>query len=478
MRPELARWMEAHTRALCGVLQGHACWSSELEILEREGRELFTRSEVERLERETRWSSGPRHRAGVLLTARIRMGYIESASEPVRSEIRRTFLDEEISPSQGTHPLSAFRTALREAETDAVRQEIGGAIEISLARRSAMQEELRAREEHAARCLAASSYLDAIASWKGIDVAGLVRAADAILEATDTLWARALEREAEARMGRLPRSWIDLFALERGDRFDEHFAPEVLPKAISTWLGDEPGVRVDLELRPGKIERAFCAGIEIPGDVVLVVRPSSGARSFQETLHELGHAAHFAFVDRNLPWELRMLVDDVVAESFAFLMGGLSRNTVFLERVLGTAPAEYTRFSALNELMLVRRYCGKVKFEADVRTVSEPTWGEAYSTALERALGVEHPPALAGQDTDRGLAAFEYLQAWLISAQLSTHLETCFGEDWFERSAGRERLASWWRRGFELDGDALARDAGGDRLDPSPLVAHLKRWLS
>jgi hypothetical protein len=45
---------------------------------------------------------------------------------------------------------------------------------------------------------------------------------------------------------------------------------------------------------PNKSPRAFCAPIEVPGQVMLVIQPIGGPDDWRALFHEAGHTEHFA----------------------------------------------------------------------------------------------------------------------------------------------------------------------------------------
>jgi hypothetical protein len=49
-------------------------------------------------------------------------------------------------------------------------------------------------------------------------------------------------------------------------------------------------LKLDLEVRPLKTRRSFCAAIRVPDRVILVIAPSGGWPDAVAFLHELGHA--------------------------------------------------------------------------------------------------------------------------------------------------------------------------------------------
>ena len=65
----------------------------------------------------------------------------------------------------------------------------------------------------------------------------------------------------------------------------------------------QPNVELDVEQREKKSPRAFCAPIEVPGRVVLVIQPMGGPDDWRALFHEAGHTEHFANTSADLPVE-------------------------------------------------------------------------------------------------------------------------------------------------------------------------------
>src|SRR5256885_763315 len=72
-------------------------------------------------------------------------------------------------------------------------------------------------------------------------------------------------------------------------------------------LRRQENVELDVEKRPQKTPRAFCAPIEVPGRVVLVIQPVGGPDDWRALFHEAGHTEHFANTSPDLPIEWRRL---------------------------------------------------------------------------------------------------------------------------------------------------------------------------
>ena len=101
------------------------------------------------------------------------------------------------------------------------------------------------------------------------------------------------------------------------------------PRATLADLGirleEQRNVELDVERRPTKSPRAFCAPIEVPGRVVLVIQPNGGPEDWHALFHEAGHTEHFAHTSPSLKVEERLLGDDAVTEGWAALFDHLSR---------------------------------------------------------------------------------------------------------------------------------------------------------
>ena len=64
-------------------------------------------------------------------------------------------------------------------------------------------------------------------------------------------------------------------------------------------------MHLDLDARPSKSPRAFCAPIEVPGKVMLVIQPIGGKDDWEALFHEAGHTEHYAHMSADLPMEAR-----------------------------------------------------------------------------------------------------------------------------------------------------------------------------
>src|SRR5262249_14003563 len=93
----------------------------------------------------------------------------------------------------------------------------------------------------------------------------------------------------------------------------------------------QANVELDIEQREKKSPRAFCAPIEVPGRVMLVIQPIGGADDWRALFHEAGHTEHFANTSPDLPVESKRMGDNAVTEGWAFLLEHLTGYPPWLE---------------------------------------------------------------------------------------------------------------------------------------------------
>lgn len=292
---------------------------------------------------------------------------------------------------------------------------------------------------------------------------------------TEELHARSFDRLLRARIGIAledARRW-DVARAFRAPGWDGGFAPRLMVAALRETLAGlgieleaQRNVHLDLAERPTKSPRAFCAPIEVPGRVMLVIQPMGGLDDWEALFHEAGHAEHFAHVSPGLPVEARRLGDNAVTEAYAFLLERLVTDQAWLSRRLDLAePDELAAESSAVLLYFVRRYCAKLLYELHLHGGADLDALPEVYVELQRAATMIEP---AGEDfladVDSGFYCTSYLRAWALEAQLTGHLRESFGRAWFaERKAGT-LLRELWSEGQGLDADTVAREVTGDEL--------------
>jgi hypothetical protein len=310
----------------------------------------------------------------------------------------------------------------------------------------------------------------------GFPLEELAGQARSFLDETEALHVAAFDRLLRRRAGvSLEEAQRhDVLRAFRGSDWDEGFPGDRMVPALQ-WtldglgidLAAQENVHLDLEPRPQKSPRAFCAPIEVPDRVMLVIKPMGGPDDWHAFFHEAGHAEHFAHVSRDLPVEFRRLGDNSVTEGWAMLFEHLVDDPAWLSRRLDFArPEDFAEESAVSLLYVVRRYAGKLLYELELHgdVELEPMRGR-YVELLHDATKVEPSPADYLADVDEGFYCTCYLRAWAFHAQIESFLRQELGRAWFTRPEAGSLLRELWSEGQRLTAAELLDQVAGAKLE-------------
>jgi hypothetical protein len=288
----------------------------------------------------------------------------------------------------------------------------------------------------------------------------------------------------------MPRDEVemgDLYFLQRAPEFDTIFPADQMVSTLRQTLSGmgisleaQPNLRLDIEPRPLKSPRAFCAPIQIPEEVMLVIKPQGGQRDYSSFFHEAGHAEHFATVRSDVPFAFRHLGEKAVSETYAFLFQHLIHDGLWLDGVLGYEGVEYRRFALFAKLFLVRRYAAKLVYELEYLHAAGPSGDveRAYTRLLGDALKVGIFPGRFLDDVDDEFYAADYLRAWIFEMQLSSYLKREFDSAWWTSPSAADFLQSLWQIGSRDGVDELAQQIGYAELDAGFLVREFEAALA
>jgi hypothetical protein len=297
----------------------------------------------------------------------------------------------------------------------------------------------------------------------------------ALLDSTESLFEDAADRFFRARVG------VGLGEVERWDvarafrapQWDSGFPKERMLPALEGTLRDlgidlasQRNVELDVEQRPKKDPRAFCAPIEVPDRVVLVIQPIGGADDWAALFHEAGHTEHFAHTDPGLSIEEKRFGDNAVTEGWAALMEHLTDDPAWLTRMLSfPKPREFAAEGATRMLYIVRRYCAKLLYELEFHAADDPKpLKPRYVELLSDALKVPPSPTDYLSDLDSGFYVSSYLRSWAFEAQLRDFLRSELGTDWFSKREAGSLLQELWSLGQKPTAEELLKDVTGSEL--------------
>jgi hypothetical protein len=371
---------------------------------------------------------------------------------------------------QANEPDPERRAALEDARLAAMATEL-----------NPLHVEAHERAAALARELGFGSTLAMCEELGGIDLRALGRQCEEFLAASEPWYEEVVGPELQRQVGlgfeRVRRS--DIGAFMRAPALDWAFpADRLLPSYELTLAGlglDGGGVSLDLEERPNKSPRAFCAAVHVPDDVHLVMPLVGGRDDYEALMHEAGHAQHYSRVDRELPVEARYLGDSSVTEGFAFLFQHLVSTPDWLAAALDVADARpLVEHARANHVLMKRRYCGKMLYELELH--SGGVDGEApdrYAERLSRALHLDWPATSWLADVDPFFYAARYLRAWAFETHLRRVMYERFGPRWFASPEAGELLRTLWREGQARGADELLEELTGERLDLASVARDL-----
>lgn len=455
----------------------------ELEEIYGRYSDLFNEGKIESLRSMVEGSSSNgRRRLRYLLEFSVE-GFLGQATkgEAAQIALREATLEIEVGGSTMPYRQSALEQA-NEPEQDrreAIEQARLALIESEL---NPLYRQALERVHDLARKLDWSSYRAMYEDLSGIDYVSLERKAHAFSEASEEHFEPIVGPEIKRHLGlgldRLRRSDIPHFF--RSPKHDRLFPPEKLTSSfLETMAGlgidveSQKNVFLDLEDRPNKSPRAFCAPVLVPQEVYLVVPRIGGRDDYFALFHEGGHTEHYAHVDPALPFEYRRLGDNSVTEAFAFLFHHLVEDPVWLKLHLGVENhGELNGYSRAVKLIYLRRYAAKLRYELDLHVDGGPDekMRKLYAELLGNAIHTEWPEGTYLSDVDPGYYAASYLRAWALESNLRRQLRERFGEGWFDEEEAGNFLRDLWSQGQKLDADELLEEVAGTKLDFSVML--------
>ncbi len=327
-----------------------------------------------------------------------------------------------------------------------------------------------------ARDLGAESVVQLYRDRFGFDLEGLADQCRALLASTEGLWETWADRTFRDHVGvglAEAERW-DIRRWMRASKWDDGFPADRMLSALRGTLAGlgidldaQSNVELDVEQRPTKSPRAFCAPIEVPERVVLVIQPMGGVDDWAALFHEAGHTEHFAHTSADLLAEERRAGDYGVTEGWAMLFDHLVFDPAWLRRLLDfPKPTEFSRDGAVQSLYYARRYAAKLLYELELYQAEDPaTMSGRYVELLGDALAIAPSETDYLGDVDEGFYCTFYLRAWAFEAQMSAYLRERFRNEWFTRREAGLLLRELWELGEQPTADDLLRDVTGAAIE-------------
>ncbi|HEY7398528.1 MAG TPA: hypothetical protein VH538_09515 [Gaiellaceae bacterium] len=310
-----------------------------------------------------------------------------------------------------------------------------------------------------------------------------------LLDDTESLWETEGDRLFRSRLGiglTEAGPW-DVPRLFRAPELDRIYPTGAMTAALEATLAglgidlrSQGNVHLDVDARPNKSPRPFCAAIEVPGRVMLVIQPIGGKDDWEALFHEAGHTEHFAYTDADASFEARRMGDMAVTEGWASLFERLVTEPAWLNRRLDVPKVdELAHEGAVSNLYFARRYSAKLLYEIEFFQAADvPAMRGRYAELLGDALKLQINPESYLDDIDGSFYVTGYLRSWAFEAQLREFLREEFSTDWFARRQAGELLRELWSLGQGPTADELLKDVSGATLELASVGARVREGLA
>ncbi|MBS1516202.1 MAG: hypothetical protein JSS63_14290, partial [Bacteroidetes bacterium] len=173
--------------------------------------------------------------------------------------------------------------------------------------------------------------------------------------------------------------------------------------------------------------------------------------------------------------------DNSVTEGYAMNLDHLTLNPLWMKKVLDVdfdKNRDYFIQRNFDELMMLRRYAGKIDYEiklAEAESLDE--MDEVYADILSKANKINYSRHTYLQDVDGYFYTARYIRAWMFQENLNEVLKEKFDEDWFVNPGAGEFLLDIYSHGQKYNADELLNKFGSAKLSVEPLHKNISKVL-
>lgn len=346
-----------------------------------------------------------------------------------------------------------------------------------------------AQRHAAARALDYQSYLALQRELRGVAYEPLATAANKFLAQTESQYVNALAPLLAREIGVAldEATSADLAYLERFTRFDHFFARARMLEIYRALFADlgfktekQTNVEIDAAVRPHQQRAAFCAPLQVPDEIKLVVNPRGGQADYREFLRATGQAQHYAWTSRQLYPEFRIGGDEALTAAWGLLFANLLLDEHWLLNACGFVESQrFRRALAVINLTALRQQAALLNYEVEFHAgqLSDRA-GARYLELLQNAARVRYDEAEHLRALGASLRAGSWLRAAAFEAQLRDHLKTQFGVRWWAMRKAGEMLIDIWNVGQRHTLEELAALIGLGALNFDNLATEVQLMSS
>lgn len=231
-------------------------------------------------------------------------------------------------------------------------------------------------------------------------------------------------------------------------------------KTLELIQFDLSKINFDVDNRKNKYPSPICFFIQVPNDIRVLYKTESPYFDLQGCFHETGHAIHATSIDASLEYWNRYSFSMGIAEIFSILIERLTKNSNYLESVLGIKDEnirhELASRNNFMELFFITFYTANSLMKAEYwrKTLSIEDANVLYSKLIKEYTGFEMPGEywmLHHILPDAIMYVPSYLLAAVRAKELDIYLQNKFGENWWADENAGKHLREIMRPGAKIE---------------------------
>lgn len=284
-------------------------------------------------------------------------------------------------------------------------------------------------------------------------------------EALRTISSKVLGREAE---------YYDDFYFFRnrvfGDlekQFSRLSPPDQVRRTLEGMGFNLSSITFDTENRKEKYPSPICFFVQVPTDIRVLYKSESPYFDLQGCYHEMGHAVHASSINPKVEYWNRYGFPMGIAEIFSIFLERLTKNRRYLASLGIQDDKVLDEIEARNnfmELFFVTFYAANSLMKAEFwrKRLSIAKASELYAKLIKEYTGFEMPGEywmLHHILPDAIMYVPSYLLAAVRAAELDSHLQGMFGEEWWTIEASGRHIREIMAPGAGIE---LARFSRSD----------------
>ena len=276
----------------------------------------------------------------------------------------------------------------------------------------------------------------------------------------------ALTNVSEKVLGREAEYYDDFYFFRNKvySDMEKHFSgvdPLIeVKKTLELIQFDLSKINFDVDNRKNKYPSPICFFIQVPNDIRVLYKTESPYFDLQGCFHETGHAIHATSIDASLEYWNRYSFSMGIAEIFSILIERLTKNSNYLESVLGIKDEnirhELASRNNFMELFFVTFYTANSLMKAEYwrKNLSIEDANVLYSKLIKEYTGFEMPGEywmLHHILPDAIMYVPSYLLAAVRAKELDIYLQNKFGENWWTDENAGKHLREIMKPGAKIE---------------------------